>query len=205
MTTLESILATSESSVLANIFQIDYLSKENCEALTQKILAHRHSHPHEGSMQKYTVDVTSFLDDFLQKCLADLTPIVNALFDFGQPTKYTLYTAHAIVYNATGEGEKALKCHVDDSDITINLTLHTENLNGNELRFLQTTPYGNDLCLRQFERMRVKQNTTSTLTSLTPKPGWCVLHRGNHPHETSLIQSGQRLALILWLKKLSSN
>lgn len=201
MPSLEEILSTSENSVLINVFQFPYLSADECQSLTNQILANRYSHPHEGSMQKYTVDVTPFLTPFLTKLLDELTPVVNDLYEFGKPSKYLLYTAHAILYDANGEGEKWLTCHTDDSDITINLTLMTETLEGNELRFLDTTPYGNLLCLTKFEKLRKQLDETIHIHSLKPQVGTCILHRGSHAHETSVIHKGKRVALILWLKK----
>jgi hypothetical protein len=198
---LQNIVSTSETSVLFNVFQLPFLSKEKCVELTTTILAHRYSHPHEGSMQKHTIDVTSFLNDFLKETLHRLVPSINDLFYFGKQHTFHLYTAHAIYYSAEGEGEKGLNTHVDDSDVTINLTLMTESLSGSEVRFLDSTDYGNDYCKQHFGRMKEKLDAGMHLHSIAPEVGTCLLHYGNHPHLTSPIYTGKRLSLILWLKK----
>jgi predicted 2-oxoglutarate/Fe(II)-dependent dioxygenase YbiX len=123
------------------------------------------------------------------------------LFDFDQPQSYNLYTAHAIIYSASGEGEKGLSLHVDDSDITVNLTLHASNLSGSELSFTNTTEYGNEFCLKNLDKMRQKIENTFTVTQFKTTVGNCILHRGSHPHSTTGIYTGERIALILWLKK----
>lgn len=170
--------------------------------MTQTILENRHRFPHGGSMQKHTVDATSILGDILYtRILKDLQPTINMLFDFNQPQAYSLYTAHAIIYSASGEGEKALSLHVDDSDITINLTLYASKLSGSELSFTNATEYGNDFCLKNLDKMRQKINNTFTVTQIKTTVGNCILHRGSHPHSTTGIYTGERIALILWLKR----
>lgn len=198
---VETIVQTSENSVLFNVFQLPFLNKEQCAELTKKVLDHRYTHPHEGSMQKYTVDVSSFLGDFLKQTLQTLTPSINDLFFFGERNQYSLYTAHAILYSAVGEGEKSLKTHADDSDITVNLTIQSENLSGSELYFVDSTDYGNTFCQEQFGKMKEKLDKMIRVNSLATELGTCILHRGDHPHSTSTIHSGSRIALILWLKK----
>jgi hypothetical protein len=201
MMSIESILETSENSLLFNVFQRPMLSKEQCAELTQKVLDHRYTHKHEGSMQKHTVDISSFLGEFLQETLQTLIPSINDLFYFGEENLYSLVTAHAILYSATGEGEKSLNTHIDDSDITLNLTIQSENLSGSELYFLDSTEYGNTLCNEQFGKIKQTLDTRIHVNSLRTELGTCILHRGNHPHSTSTIHSGNRIALILWLKK----
>jgi hypothetical protein len=198
---VQDIVSTSENSVLFNVFQLPLLSNEKCQELTKTILAHRHTHPHEGSMQKYTVNVSSFLGDFLKETLENLIPSINNLFYFGKETAFSLYTAHAVYYSAEGEGEKELRTHVDDSDITINITLMTESLSGCEVRFLDSTEYGNEFCIKHFGKMKEKLDAGMHLHSIKPEVGTCLLHFGHHPHLTSPIYSGKRLSLILWLKK----
>ena len=200
--TMESILETSEQTALINVFQFPFLTDTECQSMTSTILENRYRFPHDGSMQKHTVDATSILGDILYtRILKDLQPTINMLFDFNQPQTYSLYTAHAIIYSASGEGEKALSLHVDDSDITINLTLHTSKLSGSELSFTNTTEYGNDFCLKNLDKMRQKIDNTFTVTQIRTTVGNCILHRGSHPHSTTGIYTGERIALILWLKK----
>jgi len=200
--TMETILETSERTALIKVFQFPFLTETECQNITNTILENRHRFPHEGSMQKHTVDATSILGDVLRdRILKDLTPTINMLFNFDQPQSYSLYTAHAIIYSASGEGEKGLSLHVDDSDITVNLTLHASNLSGSELSFTNTTEYGNEFCLKNLDKMRQKIENTFTVTQFKTTVGNCILHRGSHPHSTTGIYTGERIALILWLKK----
>jgi hypothetical protein len=198
---IEQILSTSENSLLFNVFQMPFLSEEQCEELATKVLAHRYSHPHAGSMQKYTVDVTSFLSDFLNDTVKTLTPSINDLFYFGNPNEYSIYTAHAILYSANGEGEKSLGIHRDDSDITVNITLQTKNLKGCDIGFADSTEYGNTYCIENFGKLKAKLDAHCSVNTVHPTVGGCILHRGEHPHSTFSIQEGSRMALIVWLKK----
>ena len=98
---IESIVQTSENSVLFNVFQLPFLTPEKCAELTKEVLGHRYSHPHENSMQKHTVDVSSFLKEFLKESLDNLIPKINDLFYFGVQNQYSLYAAYAIFYSGT--------------------------------------------------------------------------------------------------------
>jgi len=199
---METILETSERTALINVFQFPFLTETECQGITNTILENRYRFPHDGSMQKHTVDATTILGDILHnRILKYLTPTINMLFDFDQPQSYTLYTAHAIIYSASGEGEKGLSLHVDDSDITVNITLHSSNLTGSELSFTDTTEYGNEFCLKNLDKMKQKIEKTFTVTQFKTTVGNCILHRGSHPHSTTGIYTGERIALILWLKK----
>jgi hypothetical protein len=199
------LLDTSDKTALINVFQFPFLSDDECQSITKMVLDNRYRFPHDVSMQKHTVDAKQILGDFLyDRVLKDLVPRINTLFDFGNAQSYNLYSAHAIIYSANSTGEKSLSLHVDDADITINITLHSSNLSGCELSFRGTTEYGNTFCKANLEKMRQKIEGTSAVTQVKlATPGICVLHRGSHPHSTSAILGGERIALILWLKKTS--
>jgi hypothetical protein len=199
------LLDTSDQTALINVFQFPFLSDDECYRITNMVLDNRYRFPHDVSMQKHTVDAKHILSDFLyERVLKDLMPRINALFDFGNAQSYNLFSAHAIIYSANGTGEKSLSLHVDDADITINITLHSSNLSGCDLSFRGTTEYGNAFCEANLEKMRQKIEGTCAVTQVNlATPGLCVLHRGSHPHSTSTILGGERIALILWLKKTS--
>lgn len=198
---MEAFLETSDSSALFNVYSKPLLNISDCDAYTNILLKHRYSHPHEGSMQKHTIDASSLLSSELNLLVKTLTPAINELFYENNQNTFDIFTAHGIYYDANQEGEKNLDIHKDDSDITINITLMTENLIGNQVRFQQTTEYGNSFCRNHYERLRLKCHNSYQVLAISPKVGDCVLHRGDHPHETSVIWEGRRLALILWLKK----
>lgn len=201
---LDSIIEYSEATVLLNIFQFPFLSRSECENVVEILLAHKKTHSHNGSMQKYTVDATRLINGFVNdRIFAEVLPVINALFDFGKPVKYSVFTAHAVIYSAEGEGEKSLKLHKDDSDITLNITLASNGLVGNEVCFLGTTPFGNEACVQRLEKARARLDDGHTSRPVPPPlVGDCLLHRGEHPHSTRAIEAGDRIALIVWLKRL---
>jgi len=83
---MDSILETSEKTMLINVFQFPFLSETECQSITKTILENRYRFPHDGSMQKHTVDATNILGDILHnRILKHLTPTINMLFDFDQP------------------------------------------------------------------------------------------------------------------------
>ena len=145
-----------------------------------------------------------FFDVLYTRIVKDLIPTINLLFDFGQLQSYYVFSAHAIIYSASGSGEKKLSIHVDDADITVNITLHSSELNGSELAFRGTTEYGNDFCAANLEKLRLKIEGSGAVTQVKQTVGNCILHRGSHPHCVTDISAGERVALILWLKKHST-
>lgn len=198
------ILSTSGATLLINVFEFPFLTESECQGMTETILANRYGRfqAHETSMQKHTVDVTQILGSAIHdRILKDLYPTINLLFDFNQPQPYHLYSAHAVIYSASGEGEKALALHVDDCDITVNLTIHAINLTGSDLTFRNTTPYGNEFCHKHYDKKRLQNENKITVAQIPTTKGNCILHRGNHQHFTTKIVTGERIALILWLKK----
>jgi hypothetical protein len=189
----------NQPNILINVFQYPLLTHDECETITKIVLHNRHNYPHTGSMQKHTLDVRNLLADFIQEYIPQITSKINDLYDFGEKIQYSVHTAHSIFYNANGDGEKALSIHTDDSDITINIPIHMKNLLGSELRFIGSTPYGNSICKTHFEKNRIKDPLA--VNSLTHSIGSYVIHRGDHPHEISAIYSGERIALVFWLKR----
>ena len=199
---LEAILQSSDQTALISAFQFPFLTDEECRSTTKTVLDNRFRFPHDGSMQKHTVDATHILSDVLYtRILKDIMPTINMLFDFGQTQSYSLFSAHAIIYSASGTGENGLSLHVDDADIAVNITLHSSNLSGCELSFRGTTEYGNAFCAANLEKMRQQIEATFPVTQVKATLGNCILHRGSHPHSMTAICGGERIALILWLKR----
>lgn len=199
---LQAFLDHSDQTALINVFQFPFLTTTECQTMTKIVLDNRYRFPHESSMQKHTVDATSVLGDVLYtRIVKDLIPTINLLFDFGQLQSYYVFSAHAIIYSASGSGEKKLSIHVDDADITVNITLHSSELSGSELAFRGTTEYGNDFCAANLEKLRLKIEGSGAVTQVKQTVGNCILHRGSHPHCVTDISAGERVALILWLKK----
>lgn len=196
---MESILEQSENTILANIIQFSLFSEDKCNEYVNIISKNANNSPYHGSMQKHTVDVSILLKENLQLLLqSKLLPIINNFFNDGIQQKYVIYTAHAILYKSKGMGERSLNLHTDDSDITINITLNTNNLEGNELEFYGSTPYSSSI-LKKFERFRLKEDK---IIRIQHKIGSCLIHKGNHPHLTRPILNGDRIGLVVWLKKI---
>lgn len=200
MLTTESVLSASEGTILLNILKFPFLSQDDCKSIDS--LIERNQTSHAGSMQKYTIDVLTSLNNFLQNiCLKELIPIINELFYFGKSNEYEIYTAHLILYKFNGEGEKSLKLHTDDSDITVTITLETDELEGSELEFMGTSEYGNAKLVKNFDRIRKSIQSSLESHKISLKSGDCLIHRGNHPHQTTVIKHGSRKTLVIWLKK----
>jgi hypothetical protein len=191
-----------QPNILINVFQFPLLTQDQCENITKIILNNINNYPHYGSMQKHTVDITTLLADFIQDYIPLITSKINEFYDFGKKIPYFIYTAHSILYKANGAGEKALSIHTDDSDITVNIPIHMKDLLGSELRFMGSTPYGNSIYERHFEKYRIKDPIA--VNSISHKLGSYVIHRGEHPHETSAIYNGERIALVFWLKRFAA-
>jgi hypothetical protein len=189
-----------QQNILINVFQFPLLEREECENITKIILKEKDKYPHYGSMQKHTVDISNLLADIIQQYIPFITSKINDLYDFGEKIEYSVYTAHSIFYSANGNGEKALSMHIDDSDITVNIPIHMKDLLGSELRFMGSTPYGNSICKMHFEKKRIKD--ILAVNSISHQLGSYVIHRGDHPHETSAIYNGERMALVFWLKRI---
>lgn len=188
-----------QRAVLMNVFQFPLLSSDECQKLTNIVQNNRYNFPNNGSMQKHTVDITLLLSDFIQKYMPGIISKINILYDFGMPVDYNVYAAHAIIYSTTN-GERALSAHTDDSDITVNIPIYMNQMLGSDLRFIGTAPpYGNSVCIEHFERGRVRHS--HAVNSISHQLGSYILHRGDHPHETSAIYGGERITLVFWLKR----
>jgi len=179
-----------QPNVLINVFQFPLLTNDECENITKIVL-----------MQN-TVDVTNFLTDFITQYIPLITCKINDLYDFGKKINYSVHTAHAVIYDANGDGKKALSMHQDDSDITINITIHMKDLLGSELRFIGSTPYGNSICMTYFEKNRIKDPLA--VNSISHQLGSYVIHRGDHLHEVSAIYNGEKITLVFYLKRIKS-
>ena len=204
---LESIIETSEQTVLCNVFQFPFLNHKRCVELTE-VLNERNAYnlgSETNTLQKFTVDAMPIIGEVIEGFVTELKHKINQLYDFGDETiDYAIFSSHAIFYNANGIGETKLERHVDDSDITVNITLLAQNLTGCSLRFIGSPEYRNSFCLNHFDKVRGKIDSAMVATSVTLGVGNCVLHRGDHAHEVDAIQTGNRVALIIWLKRTNT-
>ena len=113
--------------------------------------------------------------------------------DLGGPLE--LFTAFAIWYkHDDGLANSGLRLHQDDSDLTVNLALLSEQ-DGCKVRFegaQHLTLAGSSLSNRA--------GVYTPFTEVDVPPGYALLHRGRHPHHVTPIEAGERWSLILWYK-----
>ena len=114
--------------------------------------------------------------------------------DLGGPLE--LFTAFAIWYkHDDGLANSGLRLHQDDSDLTVNLALLSEQ-DGCKVRFegaQHLTLAGSSLSNRA-------PGVYTPFTEVDVPPGYALLHRGRHPHHVTPIEAGERWSLILWYK-----
>ena len=108
-----------------------------------------------------------------------------------------LFTAFAIWYkHDDGLANSGLRLHQDDSDLTVNLALRSDQ-DGCKVRFegaqhlTQPLPRGGGGAPGAY----------SPYTEVDLPPGYALLHRGRHPHDVTPIEAGERWSLILWYKR----
>jgi len=108
-----------------------------------------------------------------------------------------LFTAFAIWYkHDEGSANSTLCQHQDDSDLTVNLALRSDQ-DGCKVRFegaqhlTQPLPRGGGGVPGAY----------SPYTEVDLPPGYALLHRGRHPHDVTPIEAGERWSLILWYKR----
>jgi hypothetical protein len=198
---MDFILEHSEKTILFNVFTFPFLSNTDCESILGLVKS-APAKEMAGSYQKHTVEVGGVLSELLYtRLLPTLLPHIRDLFNFGRETNYELYLAQVITYSPGPDGEKSLKLHVDDSDITVNIPLYVEDLEGSEVEFFGATAFGNHHCLTTLAKHQRKISAVDNF-KIVPRQGLCILHRGSHPHQTHPIRAGTRKTLILWLKSI---
>ncbi len=114
------------------------------------------------------------------------------------PRRLVRHSGHTIGYGTGAMRETALRLHVDDSLLTVNVCLGRPGFTGSSLLFTGAQA----VCLPQVARMQARRDLVRRLSEVevaaVPKPGWALLHLGAHPHRTLPIQSGERFNWVLW-------
>uniref|UniRef100_A0A6S8CBM1 Fe2OG dioxygenase domain-containing protein n=1 Tax=Aureoumbra lagunensis TaxID=44058 RepID=A0A6S8CBM1_9STRA len=144
-----------------------------------------------------------------------LAPIVNALLPVlalhfnVSGSSLQLDDAFIISYN-TQHADTTVRKHTDPSDITVNLCLQADNVQGSSILFYGKKPLSNlttlpcscssscsfdsTLC---FDFTSPTKNSDDALFRVIPKQGFAMFHYGSHPHETLPLFSGQRTNCVL--------
>ncbi|GMI01145.1 hypothetical protein TrVE_jg7617 [Triparma verrucosa] len=134
---------------------------------------------------------TPEMKKFITQVLSSCTPLLLEHF-VNSIDEIKLDDVFCISYNSSQHDSRCAK-HQDPSDITVNICLErTEDLGGSQIMF-----YG----------AKQLKSSTSSSTPSTPteeevflvdtRLGCCTIHYGAHPHETSVLTSGERTNIVL--------
>jgi hypothetical protein len=204
-----------ESLLLYGILDVPVLAPAAAAALaadTRRMLAAAgRAEDRVGSMHKYGTELESCHNVLVAEMVGVLAPIIEMVFLSRCPPSvappagasaaslHWPHSAHAIGYGTAGARERTLKLHVDDSDITINLCLGTEDFTGSELSFTGWQPVTWPAIAAAQRRLhRDPTAADKELQGVRPRAGRALIHRGSFPHRTSPIVSGERFNWVLW-------
>eukprot|EP00928_Gymnodinium_smaydae_P012470 TRINITY_DN14517_c0_g1_i1.p1 TRINITY_DN14517_c0_g1~~TRINITY_DN14517_c0_g1_i1.p1 ORF type:complete len:268 (-),score=26.66 TRINITY_DN14517_c0_g1_i1:562-1365(-) len=142
-----------------------------------------------NTLHKYSTDVSD--TPFPHHCVLDA--LRNTLLRDFQLVPESLYL-HAAFFIHYGEDlNTSLRRHVDNSLLTINLCLSTSRLCGCRIKF-----YGG----RNLNKLQNESFYSPGSSVCVDVPPECVLlHFGDHEHETTPWQAGDRSTLIMWFKE----
>lgn len=107
------------------------------------------------------------------------------------PSKKNLYLDSATILAIRDSEEQNVVCsgHTDDSDISINICIYSQNLQGSEVVF----------------NVHDKISKLKHTYPYKHRIGYCVIHPGVVNHHVTPLISGSRVNLLLWLKNNNSN
>jgi len=135
-----------------------------------------------NSMNNYGVIVNHIgLEPFINSLMRKLQPLGNDLYP-GPGHEWDAHHSFVVRYRM-GE-DVGLDMHTDDSDVTFNVNLGREFVDG-ELQMCGFMGHGNH---------------RKTSVSIKHKIGMCVVHLGRHRHGACPITKGDRLNLIMWMR-----
>ena len=163
-----------------------------------------------GSMHNYGTDLASAGTQATHPCLA---PLLAAIRESVQPIAQAVllgadadgameplvpHSQHCIGYSVTGARERALRLHVDDALVTVNVCLGMPGFEGSEVMFTGWQP----LALAKLAHLQRRRAVSAEVeVAVTPRPGYALIHFGKHPHRTVPIRGGVRLNWVLWYHK----
>ena len=124
----------------------------------------------------------------LDKICACLGPALS-YFDRSL-TDLDLDDAFVIHYN-TNHQDTTVKIHTDPSDITVNLCLARESVQGSEILFYGRSELSGSV------PCECNDDDKSDIFRVEPIPGSAMVHYGSHPHETLPLRAGQRTNCVI--------
>mmetsp|Transcript_15911 Transcript_15911/g.32488 ORF Transcript_15911/g.32488 Transcript_15911/m.32488 type:complete len:233 (+) Transcript_15911:47-745(+) len=145
----------------------------------------------EYAFYKNLLDDVSSLP--LQSILDACSPPLLRHF-VGSMDEIRLDDAFCVSYNP-GQHDSRCAKHQDPSDITVNVNLErTPDMKGSQIMFygaknLRGVPAGGGDA--------VPSSGPSSRFLVDTKLGWCTIHYGSHPHETTALEGGERTNLVL--------
>lgn len=178
-----------------DLYEIEIFSEQGCQRLLREVKAF------EAWVGQYQVDVTQpnsmhqygvilqhiQMDKAAQGLIEVLHPIWAKCFpEVGSGHLDGLH-AFMVSYAPFG-GDRDLGFHVDNSEVTLNITLECAE-EGSEIYFQG----------RRCEQHRQGPHRPEEEIVLTHKRGSMLIHAGAHRHGVLPIVSGQRKSLIFWL------
>jgi hypothetical protein len=161
-----------------------------------------------GSMHNYGTDLDTAgarrvlpgLEDILDGLLRDVQPLAAAvLLGPTAPARLVRHSAHAIGYGGGAVREKALRLHVDDALLTVNVCLGTAPFTGSGLLFTGAQRVHAPVAIARMQGKRDLLNRLTTVeVAAQPQPARAFVHLGAHPHRTVPILTGERFNWVLW-------
>ena len=174
-----------------------YYPDLDCEAWTAKLAAitakRRRAGADFNSLHKQSLDVET---DF------PVIPILHSLrhkirLHFGLDTgDLRVRAAFSVHYAMDPDANRKLKKHTDDSLLTLNLCVHSDDVVGNQVRFFGTKAIATN--------GGGKARPTGFAAAAPPFVDVPIidtrvcLHWGAHPHETQPLRKGERWNIIMW-------
>lgn len=143
--------------------------------------------PHSLNNNGVVIDdfgLAPVLDMLVQQCVAPLASVL-----FPQLGRAPLDSHHGYVVSHSPNQEPSVGCHVDNSEVTLNVSLYSP-MEGGELYFkgVRCTQHLNDP-ERDLEMAEYKH-----------VPGRALLHLGKHRHGAHAVVKGKRANLVIWCR-----
>ncbi|MCO5597706.1 hypothetical protein L7F22_051787 [Adiantum nelumboides] len=178
------------------LYSFDMLQPHICNLLLQEV-QHFETWLHQSNMQKSPPNSLSsagvVLDDIglnpvlqtlMQQCVAPLVPVL-----FPQLGQAPLDSHHGYVVTHCENLEPSIGCHIDNSEVTLNVSLSKAE-EGGELFFKGVR------CVQHLD----DPERDLEVAEYTHVPGRALLHLGKHRHGARPVLKGKRTNLVLWCR-----
>ncbi len=180
----------------SELYEVEVFTQQWCAALLAEVdhferWAHAAGHevPRPNSMNRYGAIVDDFgLQPPLRRLVVDgLRPFAAQVF--AEVGGAALDDHHAFVVEYAPGKDTALDFHVDDAEVTLNLSLG-EDFDGGDLYFRGR---------RCWQHVQTSCSTSDEV-DIAHVPGRAILHAGKHRHGARIVRRGRRRNLIVWCR-----